>query len=104
MSAMLEKLDRRGRLVAGLTLEEVQAAAECENELWAEGEKAGRAWATERDRPANFDSISDSIGGYYPMCSELAGVFGVEAEFAAYGRSWLDGFICGIRSVWEPIP
>jgi len=99
LSAMLETLDRRGRLVAGLPLEEVQAAAERENRLWAEGEKTGRGRAIEHDRPANFDSTR--LG---PICLEIALVFGVEADFEIHGASWLDGFICGITHVWEPLP
>lgn len=94
---MLEKLDRKGRLVADLTLEEVQTAADRENRVWDEGEKAGRSWAIEHDRPEKLDSIRRYI------CLDLAIVFGVEAEFETHGASWLDGFICGITHVWEPL-
>lgn len=99
LSAMLERMDRRGRLVTGLRVEEVQSAAARENELRAAGEKAGRTWATEVPPPSDFNSekdIPNHMGG--------ASAFGVVTEYKTYGKSWFEGFIHGLKEGWKTLP
>lgn len=99
MPVMLEKLDRKGRLVAGLKAEEIQAAAQQENELWVIGQRAGRDWASEMRPPKGFNhrtKIPNNLAG--------AAEIGVVGEYNAYGKSWFDGFIGGLMRVWKPRP
>lgn len=96
---LLEKLDRKGRLVAGLKAEEIQEAAQQENELWAAGQRAGHDWAAEMTPPKGFNhrtKIPNSLAG--------AAKIGVVGEYNAYGKSWFGGFIGGLMRVWKPLP
>lgn len=98
MSYMLEKLDRAGRLTKGITLQEVESGVAHEKRLRLKGKGAGYDFGTENPVLKDLRLLVKLETLIYSNAEEIAQLCKQNEEFKSNGKSWLGGFLSGLRT------